>query len=94
MFIDWPGLFFPIWLVLLSPPKADTLRTELKPIKFEKNEEYVEVACTIKVKQKSTHMSENGLVYTYETECGDVLNTINVHNIGDIIMRRKKKGQH
>lgn len=94
MFFDWPGLLFPIWLALLSPPKSDTLRTELKPIKFERTENYVNVSCTIKVKQKATHMSEDGLVYTYQTECGDIINTTKFYSVGDIIIRRKKKGQH
>ena len=50
--LDWPGFLVPLWMALFFEPiRKDTIRQELKPIKFEKKIEYVDVSCTIQVKQ-------------------------------------------
>jgi len=92
--IDWAGFLFPLWLALLGSSKPDTVRNEMKPINFDKKIEYVSVVCTIKVKQPTLILEDDGIRYTYETECNDILITTEKYNIGDTIIRRKKKGEH
>lgn len=92
--LDWPGFLFPLWLALLSPPKPDTLRTEVKKISFEKKTEYEMITCTIVNKQPSVYLDDDGVYYTYETECGDILNIKETYVVGDTLSRKKIKGTH
>jgi hypothetical protein len=93
--IDWPGFLVPLWMALFFEPiRRDTIRNELKPISFEKKIEYVDVVCTIKVQQPTLILDDDGVKHTYETECNDILITTEKYNIGDTIIRRKKKGEH
>jgi hypothetical protein len=85
--LEWPGIMFPLWLMLLlEPAKPDTARVEKKI-------EYVNVNCTI-VKKQPTIVFDSCAIYTYETECKEIITLCEIHNEGDIIIRRKKKGAH
>lgn len=93
--IGWPGFLVPLWLALFFEPiRRDTIRNELKPITFEKQIEYVNVKCVIKVKQPTIVADDDCYYYTYETECGDIIKTCEIYKIGDIIIRKKIKGEH
>lgn len=92
--IDWAGFLFPLWLALLGSSKPDTVRNEMKPINFNKKIEYINVVCTIKAQQPTLILEDDGIRHTYETECNDILITTEKYNIGDTIIRRKKKGEH
>jgi hypothetical protein len=92
--IGWPGFLVPLWLALFFEPiRRDTIKNEPKPISFEKKIEYVNVNCTIKVKQP-TLILDDCMVHIYETECGDIIKTCETYKVGDTIIRRKKMGEH
>ena len=92
--LDWPGFLVPLWMALFFEPiRRDTIRNELKPIKFEKKIEYVDVSCTIQIKQP-TIVFDSCYIHTYETECKDIIKTCEIYKVGDIITRKKRKGEH
>lgn len=88
--IDLPGFILPFCLALLSPPKTDTIRTELKPIKFETKTVWVDINCEIIKKQNSSVLEEDGVYYRYETNCGYLIDSKESYRIGDAIIIKKQ----